>query len=54
MVNPPKPGDASYPQFFREKDQVLESLKRRARKITDAFNSLEGVTCQETDGCNFY
>lgn len=29
---------------------VLDSLKRRARLITDAFNSLEGVTCQETDG----
>lgn len=29
---------------------MLDSLKRRARKITDAFNSLEGVVCQETDG----
>ena len=43
-------GDPSYKQFRQEKDYVLESLKRRARKITDAFNSLEGVVCQETDG----
>jgi len=43
-------GDPSYKQFRQEKDYVIESLKRRARKITDAFNSLEGVVCQETDG----
>lgn len=50
MVNPPKPGDVSYPQFKKEKDDLIESLKRRARLITDAFNSLEGVVCQETEG----
>ena len=50
MVNPPKPGDASYVQFRNEKDGLLNSLKRRARKMTDAFNALEGVTCQETEG----
>ena len=50
MVNPPKPGDVSYPQFKREREEVIDSLKRRARLITDAFNSLEGVVCQETEG----
>ena len=50
MVNPPKVGDHSYAQYRREKDSLIESLKRRARMITDAFNSLEGVVCQETEG----
>lgn len=50
MLNPPKAGDPSYAQFRREKDAVIDSLKRRAKMITDAFNSLEGVVCQETDG----
>jgi glutamate--glyoxylate aminotransferase len=50
MVNPPKPGDHSHAQFIREKSALLESLKRRARMITDAFNSMEGVVCQETEG----
>ena len=50
MVNPPKPGDPSYKQFIEEKDGLLNSLKRRARRMTDAFNALEGVTCQETEG----
>jgi aspartate/methionine/tyrosine aminotransferase len=50
MVNPPKFGDYSYDQFIQEKEGLIESLKRRARRITDAFNSLEGVVCQETEG----
>ena len=50
MVNPPKPGDFSYDQYRSEKDSLIDSLKRRARMITDAFNSLEGVVCQETEG----
>jgi len=53
MVNPPKPGDASYALFRQEKDALIESLKRRARLITDAFNSLEGVVCQETEGAMY-
>lgn len=50
MVNPPKPGQPSYSQYKKEKEAVILSLKRRARLITDAFNSLEGVVCQETEG----
>ena len=50
MVNPPKIGDASYKQYRKEKDAVLDTLKIRAKRITDAFNALEGVVCQNTDG----
>eukprot|EP01035_Chromulina_nebulosa_P020638 gene20638-26756_t len=53
MVNPPQPGDYSYEQYIREKTGLLESLKRRARLITDAFNSLEGIVCQETEGAMY-
>jgi glutamate--glyoxylate aminotransferase len=53
MVNPPKPGDHSYAQFAKEKNSLIESLQRRARMITDAFNALEGVSCQETDGTGY-
>ena len=53
MVNPPKPGEPSYPLFIKEKEGLIESLKRRARLITDAFNGLEGVDCQETDGAMY-
>jgi glutamate--glyoxylate aminotransferase len=53
MVNPPKYGELSYPQYKAEKDQVIDTLKRRARMMTDAFNSMEGVSCQEVDGAMY-
>lgn len=54
MVNPPKPGDYSYECHEREKNAVIESLKRRAQRMTNAFNALEGITCQNTDGISEY
>lgn len=53
MVNPPKPGDPSYALFRKEKDSLIESLKKRAQMITNAFNSLEGVVCQATEGAMY-
>lgn len=53
MVNPPRPGDFSHDQYFREKGRVLESLKRRAKMVTDSFNKLEGVSCQEVEGAMY-
>ena len=53
MVNPPRPGDPSYPLFIREKQGLIDSLGRRARLITDAFNNLEGMVCQETEGAMY-
>lgn len=53
MVNGPRPGDESYAQYAREKQDLLDSLRRRARAITDAFNSCEGIVCQETEGAMY-
>lgn len=53
MVNPPKPGDESYPLYQQEMEEGLASLRRRAHMMTDAFNSLEGVTCNFTEGAMY-
>ncbi|XP_012479346.1 glutamate--glyoxylate aminotransferase 2 isoform X1 [Gossypium raimondii] len=50
MVNPLKPGDVSYDQFVRESKGILESLRRRARIMTDGFNSCKNVVCNFTEG----
>lgn len=50
FFNPPKPGDPSYPLYHKEKSAELASLRRRAHMVTDAFNSMEGVTCKFTEG----
>ena len=53
MVNPPKPGMPSYDQFRAEKDEILSTLRERAHIMTDGFNSLEGVTCNFTEGAMY-
>ena len=50
MLNPPKEGDVSYHLYEEEKRATITSLQRRARIMTDAFNAMEGVTCQDTEG----
>jgi len=50
MVNPPRPGDASYELYRSETEGILDSLARRARIISEAFNRLEGVTCNPVEG----
>eukprot|EP00040_Diaphanoeca_grandis_P034339 m.212658 g.212658 ORF g.212658 m.212658 type:complete len:319 (+) comp33132_c2_seq1:1-957(+) len=50
MMNPPKPGDASYELYAKESEGILESLKRRATKLVASLNELEGVTCNNVEG----
>jgi len=49
-VNPPKPGDASYDLHVRERQGIIDSLRRRANMMSDAFNSIPGISCQPVDG----
>lgn len=53
MVNPLKPGDISYLKFTMESKSVLESLRRRARMMTDGFNSCKNVVCNFTEGAMY-
>jgi hypothetical protein len=53
LVNPPKPGSPSYEQHKEEREKELASLRRRARMVTDGFNSLEDVTCNFTEGAMY-
>lgn len=50
MSNPPLVGDASYATYDAERQGILQSLKRRAVKLVAAYNALEGVSCNATDG----
>ena len=53
MVNPPKPGDDSYPLYEAETNSIYESLKRRANKLYQKLNELEGVSCQPIEGAMY-
>nr|AIT69931.1 alanine transaminase [Sargassum thunbergii] len=50
MVNPPKPGDASYQTFEKERGDILSSLRRRSMMVHKALNEMEGITCNKADG----
>ncbi|XP_073311491.1 alanine aminotransferase 2-like [Primulina huaijiensis] len=53
VMNPPKVGDESYESYLAEKDAILSSLARRAQKLEDALNSLEGVACNRAEGAMY-
>ncbi|GMH14184.1 hypothetical protein Nepgr_016025 [Nepenthes gracilis] len=53
VMCPPKVGDESYESYSLEKDGILSSLARRAKTLEDAFNSLEGVTCNRAEGAMY-
>ena len=53
VVNPPKPGDASYELFSQEREAVLSSLKERAALIADTFNAMEGFRCNQVQGAMY-
>lgn len=53
MVNPPKPGDESFDQFVQERDDIYNSLQRRAKLVVSTLNSLPGVSCNSADGAMY-
>ena len=53
VMNPPEVGDESYESYTAEKDGILSSLARRAKALEEAFNNLEGVTCNRAEGAMY-
>jgi len=53
MVNPPKAGDPSFPLYNEERNNIYESLKRRATKLTRFLSTLEGVSCNPAEGAMY-
>jgi alanine transaminase len=53
MVNPPQPGEESYPLYAAETEEIFEALKRRADKLYKKLNELEGVSCQPIEGAMY-
>ncbi|XWS12222.1 hypothetical protein CRYUN_Cryun37aG0071300 [Craigia yunnanensis] len=53
VMCPPKVGGESYESYRAERDGILSSLARRAKTLEDAFNKLEGVTCNKAEGAMY-
>ncbi|KAI9301142.1 pyridoxal phosphate-dependent transferase [Cunninghamella echinulata] len=50
MCHPPQPNDPSYTTYQQEIDTIYQSLKRRSQLLENAFNAMEGVSCQPAQG----
>ncbi|CAH1398727.1 unnamed protein product [Nezara viridula] len=53
VVTPLKESDPSYELFEREKSNVLNSLKERAKMVEEAFNACEGMSCNIVQGAMY-
>lgn len=53
MVDPPKPSDASYNLFTKERKNIFDSLKRKAAIVSIKLNEIEGISTQTTDGAMY-
>jgi aspartate/methionine/tyrosine aminotransferase len=53
MVHPPKPGDASYDLYVRERDCVLGELKARATVVAEGLNRIPGIECNMVAGAMY-
>jgi aspartate/methionine/tyrosine aminotransferase len=48
LCNPPKQGDPSYELFQKERSEEFASLQRRAKLVSEAFNSLPNMSVVPT------
>ncbi|KAJ1723197.1 alanine transaminase [Coemansia erecta] len=53
MVNPPKKGDPSYAQYAAEIDAIFQSMRRRAKRLATAFDSLPNMSCNSAQGAMY-
>ncbi|RYG97754.1 aminotransferase class I/II-fold pyridoxal phosphate-dependent enzyme [archaeon] len=53
MVQPPKTGEPSYSTYVKERDGILQSMKRRAELLNKELNSVEGMKCASSEGAMY-
>jgi len=53
MVNPPQPSQPSYQLYAKERDAIIDSLKRRAVSLAKALNAIDGISCNVVEGAMY-
>ncbi|AWP03992.1 putative alanine aminotransferase 2-like isoform 2 [Scophthalmus maximus] len=53
MVNPPQPGDPSYPLYDVETQHIRTTLRHNVKRAHAVLNSLPGFCCQPVEGGAF-
>ncbi|KAG7468524.1 hypothetical protein MATL_G00144100 [Megalops atlanticus] len=53
IVNPPNPGEPSFPQFLKEKTAVLGALAEKAKLTEQILNAVPGIKCNPVQGAMY-
>jgi len=53
VVTPPPAGGASRAAWDKERDEIYSALKRKAKRVTERLNSIEGISCQPIEGAMY-
>eukprot|EP01062_Namystynia_karyoxenos_P077520 TRINITY_DN7827_c3_g1_i2.p1 TRINITY_DN7827_c3_g1~~TRINITY_DN7827_c3_g1_i2.p1 ORF type:complete len:555 (+),score=185.85 TRINITY_DN7827_c3_g1_i2:100-1665(+) len=53
MVEPPTPGDESYPQWKQENAAIYASMKKRATIMAEGLNAIPGISSQPIEGAMY-
>jgi aspartate/methionine/tyrosine aminotransferase len=53
MVNPPRPGQPSHELYVRERDGILNELKKRAVILAEGLNKIPGYKCNKVAGAMY-
>lgn len=53
MVQPPEKGDESYELDRSERNNIHSELQKRAMKLWETFNKLDGIDCQKPQGAMY-
>merc|ERR1719162_2748137 len=53
IVNPPQPGEPSYPLFDQERSSILGGLKRKAKIVYDEINKIKGFNAMPIEGAMY-
>ncbi|KAJ8249419.1 hypothetical protein GJAV_G00234620 [Gymnothorax javanicus] len=53
IVNPPHPGEPSFPKFLEEKSSVLGALALKAKLTEEMLNSIPGIRCNPAQGAMY-
>eukprot|EP00568_Trieres_chinensis_P006644 CAMPEP_0183293938 /NCGR_PEP_ID=MMETSP0160_2-20130417/2446_1 /TAXON_ID=2839 ORGANISM="Odontella Sinensis, Strain Grunow 1884" /NCGR_SAMPLE_ID=MMETSP0160_2 /ASSEMBLY_ACC=CAM_ASM_000250 /LENGTH=550 /DNA_ID=CAMNT_0025455153 /DNA_START=149 /DNA_END=1801 /DNA_ORIENTATION=+ len=53
MVRGPKPGDVSYKSHEAEKSAIYDSLRKRAKIVSEGLDSIPGFSCQPAQGAMY-
>merc|ERR1719277_1897909 len=53
VVTPPPMGGPSRAAWEAERNEIYAALKRKAKRVTERLNSIEGISCQPIEGAMY-